>query len=55
MKIRTDNPLTVDKSKSAPSAATVGEHSPTPLAEGELDHIAAAGSKPGVAGGDTRT
>ena len=51
MKIRTDDPLTADKPQSVPSPS--GKHSPTRLAEPELDHVAAAGSKPSAAGGDS--
>ena len=54
MKIRTDDPLTADKPRSVPSPAIAGKHSrPTRLAERELDHVAAAGSKPSAAGGDS--
>jgi len=54
MKIHTDDPLTADKPQSVRSPAIAGKHSPTRLAERELDHVAAAGSKPSVAGGQSR-
>lgn len=50
MKTRTDNPLNIDKPSAALALATVCEHSPALLTEVELDHVAAAGAKPGIWG-----
>jgi len=54
MKTRPDNPSIVARPKTAPDPAALGENSPTRLAEWELEHVAAAGSKPGVAAGQGR-
>lgn len=46
MTIRTDNSSTIDK-----PSGVASEFRPAPLTEPELDHVAAAGSKPSVASG----
>jgi hypothetical protein len=42
---------TINKPPGAPGPAVDIEHDPTPLAMTDLDHVVAAGSKPGLTGG----
>jgi hypothetical protein len=41
----------INKPPAALEPVVDAEHGPTPLARADLDHVAAAGSKPGLTGG----